>query len=545
MPFVQRFSGRYPSDEEIMAIEGITIVDLVPPAAIRGLAGNVVAVVGEFLKGTANTPAEVTSAQDMLDAFGGWSNYSNPGGASGAPGNPSTGGYDGNGFLAVVGRKFARLVLVNVKQDVGVATITCTLDPTKASEQKVIAPAGIRVADVDESDVFATIEDAVFSTYQTNVATAQVKVRRVKGTATAPTIEHVMNPEATGSVPTGFSLDCTGVVGYGEASAIVDLTDSTRLANYEAAIDALAADNPPANEVSMIALAWHPSGTTGAALMKYAKQHALDVAAKARGRAYVAAPPVGTPKVSAGKDGSGVMDGVSAGICVANVGRSDRVWYTWPSERIYVRALPAAYVTQASDGYVDWPCDTRLAGVVSLFPPWENPAQVSDAMASVLGLESSAPALTKQDYINIRAQGVVALRLDATFGPEFQSGVTSVDPVAQPSLINIARRRMADYLQDSLAAALHRFTKMLNTQARRSGAEAEIRAFLMGLLSPANTARQVIDWFEVDAKSANTKARMAKGIVTFIVRVRTLPSMDFIVLQTEIGETVAIYEQAA
>jgi len=123
MSFVRRYST-FPSAQVISQIEGIVIVDLTPPASFAGVNTGVVGLVGEFadmtyavtVDGSGNVttkarPVEVTSAQDMLNKVGGFD-----------PTLGDFGGDDGNGFVAINGKRFSRLVLcpVNLASPKGV-----------------------------------------------------------------------------------------------------------------------------------------------------------------------------------------------------------------------------------------------------------------------------------------------------------------------------------------------------------------------------------------------------------------------------------------
>jgi hypothetical protein len=141
------------------------------------------------------------------------------------------------------------------------------------------------------------------------------------------------------------------------------------------------------------------------------------------------------------------------------------------------------------------------------------------------------------EYIQLRARGVAAPRMDRSVGPIFQSGITTSLIAGQK---NINRRRMADFIQDSIARRLVQFSKLPLTNQLKDSAVGEVNAFLTELLSPNNPAAQRITAFEVDAKSGNTPNLEAKGIFVIIARVRTLATADFIVLQTEIGEGVTV-----
>jgi len=101
---------------------------------------------------------------------------------------------------------------------------------------------------------------------------------------------------------------------------------------------------------------------------------------------------------------------------------------------------------------------------------------------------------------------------------------------------------MADFVQDTLALRMTAFGKKLSTQARRKAITAEIRQFLTDLLSKENPALQRIAGFTVDDKSGNTPTTLGQGLFRIIVKVRTLASLDAIVLQTTVGEQVQVNE---
>ena len=123
MSFIRRFSSM-PSAQTISQIEGIVIVDALPPTPIAGVSTGVVGAVGEFadmthavsVDGTGNVatkpqPYEIETAQDMANNFGGWDASIG-----------DFGGDDGNGFAMLDGKRFSRLVIcpVNLASPKGV-----------------------------------------------------------------------------------------------------------------------------------------------------------------------------------------------------------------------------------------------------------------------------------------------------------------------------------------------------------------------------------------------------------------------------------------
>jgi hypothetical protein len=224
--------------------------------------------------------------------------------------------------------------------------------------------------------------------------------------------------------------------------------------------------------------------------------------------------------------------------------RNQRLDYCFPGANVQVPAIGAVGLAGGAgftaDGRIDVGADTWLASVLSQLAPEENPGQVTAFMQNVLDVEHGNPDvqnLTIGDYENFRAAGIVALRIDDG-DVIFQSGVTSVDPAVNPNLRNIARRRMADFLEVSLAPAVNRFSKQLATLVRRGAVIGEIVGFLRGLQSESNPAASRIAGFTIDAKTLNTPEVLDAGLFKIRVRVKTYPSLDVIVLDCTIGETV-------
>jgi hypothetical protein len=203
-----------------------------------------------------------------------------------------------------------------------------------------------------------------------------------------------------------------------------------------------------------------------------------------------------------------------------------------------------SYTAFTVDGNVDVGSDSLMASILSQLPPEENPGQDTAFASVVNGIEKGAnvQGFQMSDYINFKAAGIAALRVDDG-QVSFQSGVTSVNPQLYPQLAPIARRRMADYIQDSLAIAGKPFSKKINTFVRRKAYASEVRAFLDGLLSEKNPQFQRIAGYTLDSKTANTQATLAAGMFRLRIRVQTLSSLDSIVLETTIGNNVNTVQQ--
>jgi hypothetical protein len=315
------------------------------------------------------------------------------------------------------------------------------------------------------------------------------------------------------------------------------LSESAIDASYTVAIDSTLNSASVAAETNII---W--SARQSNAVRTKLRQNANDAASSGLyGRIAVIRPPLKTTKAQA-RSGA-AQPGVGAY-------RDQRVVYVYPGVQTFIPAIAtigtAGGAGFTADGIIDIGADGFLASVCSQLPPEENPGQLTTFTGGALGIEAGNPDvqnLTLTDYKNFRASGICAPRMD--LGTMiFQSGVTSVDPAVYPSLRNINRRRMADFIQDSLAIALKAFGKQLATRTRRALITGQIKSFMDGLLSPNNSAAQRIEGYTIDSVSGNTAETLALGIFRIILNVRTIASLDAIVLQTTVGESVDVSQTA-
>ena len=227
--------------------------------------------------------------------------------------------------------------------------------------------------------------------------------------------------------------------------------------------------------------------------------------------------------------------------------RSDRKDYSWPNVMTFVQeavniAIPKADGNNATDGYLDDFADLWLASVLANTAPEENPGQVgepySTLLAGIADFQSNLSIkLGMAEYIALKAAGVCGLRDDVEDGWVFQSGVTtSLTSGLEP----ISRRRMADFLQDSMARAANRHAKKKGTQARKDAVMTELVTFLDGLVSAGNPDAARIADFSMDDKSGNTPALTASNIYVIQSKVKLLGDLGTIVLQTDIGASVIV-----
>lgn len=303
-------------------------------------------------------------------------------------------------------------------------------------------------------------------------------------------------------------------------------------AAYSTALDALISDLAPVATINMV---W--AARTSTTIRSLVTSHVGSSSAVSLGRMGVIRPELTVQTTSQ------VVAETDPGV---GANRTERIVYTWPGAQMFVpeavgTRLKVADGLTTLDGLLDVGFDGYVVSLMSNLPPELNIGQaarpVPGLLATVRGVQRGVTKLELNDYITLRDRGVAALRIDRTVGPIVQSGITTSRVAGEK---NIARRRMADFIQDSLAARLVSFVKLPLTQANKDSSVVEVEAFMNELLSVDNLAAQRIAGFEVDDASGNTPELEAKGIFVIVVRARTLASGDFIVLQTEIGEGVIL-----
>lgn len=229
--------------------------------------------------------------------------------------------------------------------------------------------------------------------------------------------------------------------------------------------------------------------------------------------------------------------------------RDERLIYSWPAVQTFVPEAVNVNIKGADgntyqNGIIDIPADGWLVAVMSNLNPELNPGQAGPPVPSVLapitGLARNAPTLGINDYIAMRQNGICGIRIDRTVGPVFQSGITTS---LVPGQTTIQRRRMADFIEDSISVATAPLAKLPLTLLFQDNLVSSIDSFLNNLQSPNNPALQRINAYYVDDKSGNTAALLAQGVFVVIVGVQTTPTADFIVYQFNIGNGVVIPQQ--
>lgn len=298
---------------------------------------------------------------------------------------------------------------------------------------------------------------------------------------------------------------------------------------YALCFDALLAEESPARDVNILVPA-----RTGADIRTAQKAHVLSASSQGVGRTTIMSPELTVVTVD------GALAALTSGY------RHERVDFCWPGAQTFIPeavgyAMKGADGFTHTDGNIDTHLNMWLAAVLSNLPPERNPGQgtapVPEIMAPITRFQRLVGGLTMSNYMAFKSAGIAALRIDRKVGPIFQSGITTSLTSGEK---NINRRRMADFLEDSMADRFVSFSKLPLTPALKDTLVGEADAFLAGLLSANNPPAQRISGYLLDDKSGNTPDLEAKGIFVLIAKVRTLATADDIVLQVEAGEGVTV-----
>jgi hypothetical protein len=314
------------------------------------------------------------------------------------------------------------------------------------------------------------------------------------------------------------------------------LTEPQMDARYEAAFDSTLDINSVARDANFTL-----SARRTAATMRAGRSNAIRASENGlRGRVFH------------GRASFGISP--SDAITDVNLYRSDRVFYTYPGWQSQISEIATVGNTGGlgfnDSGTITIGGDGPLAYINSVLNPEENPGQQTGLLTFVQALEpipSFQAATTSLEgpialYTQFKSAGICAPRFGRDGQAAYQSEVTTS---LEPGRTTQKRRKMADFIQDSLANLMIPFSKKLATDAREAAITATINSFLVILLSDNFPENQRIAAFGVRNINASNPDYGRLGISARKVQVQILNSLDTILLVTEIGEGVVVVNDAA
>jgi hypothetical protein len=391
-----------------------------------------------------------------------------------------------------------------------------------------IIPAGT-VVKVPSGVEFVTMQDITVTAASPGPYVVKVRHATDDGTGTSALVSTVTQ------IATPITLDAFAVTNDTPISQA--LSEAAIDAKYTTAIQSTKSVVGAAREINFIFSARSSNSTR-----RDLRTNALESSAQGCfGRMAVIRPPLGVSSATARS--STVEPGVG-------IYRDERVAYTWPGWRMRVDVIAQLGATIGGtgftdDGLINVGADSFLASILSLLPPGENPGQITEYLSNVVSLENSTYTqnLTIDDYIALKAAGICAPRIE-NGSAFYQSGVTSVDPTSFPTRVDIERRTLTDYIEDSLGNFFRPYSKKKMTLARQIALVSATKQFMNTFLGDPDGNGQRIDGYSIDAKTPNTSALRSKGRWRLILRAQQTPSFKSIELAVTVGPTVIIEETA-
>lgn len=502
------------NESDITALEGLYVKERNPPASVRGVNLNAVAVGGTTAKGPVGKVVQITSEARFLQVFGGKK-------------KPSGTSYESEVHKSLLNKRFGTLY---VTRAYAAAAVVASFDWETAA-----GGAGTAVLRISANGPGLWGNDVQFKVMDATdgVSTHFNLLIRFDGSV-VHTLKNL-------NINTSSDDNLLTILGDDDGNYVTLL----KLANGRPVNTANGVDGADAD--AYVNLGETVSGFTSVAGTDgsladsdfTSSGKVLDLLANQKGAAYV---------YVAGRSNSAVK----AGILTRATAASDRIYGVCPDND---GVSPASAITEAgtlrSDRIVysfnhaytvDPSTATEIvtephAWMGSIFSQTDVNDHVgnTDTKALLSGIRRlDEAALDRNQYVSFKSAGIAAMGQDVD-GFVFVSGVTTS---LTPGKEEIARRRCTDFLQLSLAGALAPNVKRTNTLTRRKAMVGLCASFLQGL----KDQERIVEEFSVDGEILNTPAGRAAGIERLLVRVRLIGHILHLVLETEIGTAVTVTE---
>ena len=184
-----------------------------------------------------------------------------------------------------------------------------------------------------------------------------------------------------------------------------------------------------------------------------------------------------------------------------------------------------------------------VASVISNTGAHIDPAYVDNARY-LSGVTRVRHQLTRAEFIVLAEAGIMGFQFDPDIGTTIKSGI--VTQIADSSKITVIRRRMADWITNSIGRFLRNYQGAPNTSLNRQAAKNSILEWIqtqeqLGILPPDSEVQGGAAKV-VDVETLNTDESIAEGRFLINYRQRIFSSMRFIVLIAEIGQSVVVTE---
>lgn len=469
---------------EYNAVDGIVIDERAPSPALAGVGNNIALLIGDFSKGPKNEIVEPGSHQRIIEMFGD----------------------DSEGYNALRSKRFSRLQIIRVPRVDAVAASVILSTSGGVQVMRITAKEAGVVGNAYQAIVSAT-------TAHGGEATAfELEIRHGATTETydeitAQAVVDAINADADSLVTAELLQEGRPANSTGH-DPLTGGTDSSVTDNhYLEAIKTAEAEN-----AGQIIFADKYNSAINAALSEHVALTQDKVA------------------ILAGPEEQTVTEFVAD---VASYRNADgRLIYAYNWASILINGVDT-FVQPAS----------FVASILSNIGAHIDPAafQTTGLLFGITGLKQN---LSRADYIRIKEAGGAAFERDPDIGFKLKSGITT--QIADPSKVTIVRRRMSDYLTNSIGRFLKIYQNAVNNNANRIAAKAAIMTFIRGQVAlgilPGDDEVAEGSASIVDVETLNTDAAIAAGNFFINYRQRIFSSARFIVLRAEIGESVVVTE---
>lgn len=467
-------------------VDGIIIDETAPAPSIRGVAANIALLIGIFQRGP-NALTEVGSTGQFQEIFGKSS-------------------FAGNKQLA--NKTFGRLKIIRViASDAVLGTLT--------------------IDDGVSTDIikFDALDKGVYGNL-IKITTAAGSVQGTKYTVTDTNVDNVIAPE----IYDNLLITQSDFLAKFANSQLVDVT----ILDNSAEPDVIGATALASGSDGTVADTDYESALALAAVELSANFVFFDVNNTTR-NGYLKVHVAATQDKMTIVCGSETDDKAAVITDVVNNRDTDgRIIYAFP------------YLQTVIKGVKEFtnPC-AWYASILSNTSPHLDPAFAENTqfLAGVTAMKF--PSLTRTDYIALMEAGVSSFELDPDIGFKIKSGV--VTQILSSSKIMVFRRRMADFLSNSIAKFLKAYQNGVNALEKRDEVKAQIEDFVrratLSKILPSDAEVKGGKASLVDTDSLNTDSSVALGFFKIKYRQRIFSSMRFIVLQAEIGESVVVTEE--
>lgn len=481
---------------DAMQVDGVYIYEQDPPGQVISRGTGVVGVVGEFERGPVNEIVSIGSPAQFARVFGGY--------------GPATG--DGfNGFNILANKKFNQLRVVRV-QATAQAAATHVFPKSATPELTVTAKYVGAYGNNYDVQILAATDTSITEGF------------RVKAFYNDELVLDVDNLDAADFVwPENDHLDATMAADKHKP----DVASATALTT--------GADGSPADTD------YTGDGSNKDGIRLFEDVNDVNVLICGKYNAAINAALESHASINEDKTVviAGAYDDEVTDITtdVADY-RYDRIIYVAPYYKQY---------SFTKGDFVNVPASGIMASILSNLGPEKDPAIIDSVKYTkcVGGLCSGGSNYTWNDYVTLNKAGVCALTYNPSYGYKFKNGVTTdLTSGKEP----ILRRRMADFLQTSIADRLVFWQNKVNKRANHITIKGEIEAFLRdlgkkGILPTDADVDAGTHPFLVDIDSLNDNTTIANGEFSIMLKVRIFSSMRYIVLIATIGTGVEVREE--